>query len=126
MILKLTNKSRDLTYKFSRSASQEAYLQLERKRTSSGSVCADTPDDLLRSGVVPDNSREYVCENVFGNLSLQVSVVLCVILFVLVLGVIFMLVFLLVLLVTFMFMLVLCFPHELLNSNCHDSCYPST
>ena len=103
MILKLTNKSRDWTYKFSRSASQEAYLQLERKRTSSGSVCADTPDDLLRSGVVPDNSREYVCENVFGNLSLQVSVlfVLRVILFVLVSAQY----------LTFMF--VLCFPHEL-------------
>ena len=98
--------SRDfkLTENFPRSASQEAYLQLERKRTSSGSVCAETPDDLLRSGVVPDHSREYVCENVFGNLSLQVRVLLLSSYRVSVsvsVGVAFMLV------------LVLCFPHVL-------------
>ena len=57
-----------------RSASVEAYSELERKRTSSGSINygSDSGEEMGRSGVVPDN-QQYVCENVFGNLSLQAS-----------------------------------------------------
>jgi len=56
------------------SASVEAYSELERKRTSSGSINygSDSGEEMGRSGVVPDN-QQYVCENVFGNLSLQVK-----------------------------------------------------